>query len=692
MTITNFTGNGIELKKGGGHVVSGNTIESNGRSGIAITKVSAKNTIGGAAGEGNTIVSNAGGGISIRGEGATDNLVDSNTISGNTGYGVGILNKASGNIIGKIPGLADPSTGNIIISNKGTGVSIGLGAKNNQVRGNRIGMDPDRFQEGLIAGNTGDGVRISDASNNTIGGEQADFRNVISANRGNGVVIQGASADGNSVLGNYLGTNLTGQEEFDGKGNFSTGNKLDGVYIFGATNSQVGNAKAGNVISANLQKGVEVQGGSKTALVNNRIGATADGSDELVNADIAVVIQNTTRTTYQDNKGFHVRDKRAVLAAGNKMLDERNNDIRRQAPRDGGVLGPAVPNTTLLASSDVTLGGALPGAGNVFDDTLEVLGSSNVLIQGNFLGVDASGTALGNGGDGIFIDGASTGVTLGGPGAGAGNVLGGNAGAGVRLDGAALLQANGIGSNNGTGVVVEGGANAQLAQNALASLVVSGGTATFLGGNTVAAVTVSGGTLALLNPGDSLAVLGAYTQTAGVSYLNPGSALTVSGALAEQGGQLLVYAATVQVNGRLSIQSGALLDGWGTITADVTNAGTLVAHAYDTGGTLHLAANASLGIGGNYTQTSSGRLSLEVDSLRAVDQLLIDGQATLDGALNVSLLSSYSPSAGDTFNLLTYGSRSGTFATVNLPSFSGGSFVARYDTPANTFSLQAVSG
>jgi hypothetical protein len=61
------------------------------------------------------------------------------------------------------------------------------------------------------------------------------------------------------------------------------------------------------------------------------------------------------------------------------------------------------------------------------------------------------------------------------------------------------------------------------------------------------------------------------------------------------------------------------------------------------------------------------------------DALQVSGLATLGGTLNVFLGPGYTPSPGDVFAVLTYGSRSGTFATINLPSLPRGHWDPRYD-------------
>src|SRR5215212_7218792 len=90
-------------------------------------------------------------------------------------------------------------------SNSGILIS-GSGATGNRVVGNYIGTDASGTQK---LGNGGDGVRIANAPNNTIGGTIGASRNVISGNA-NGVVIDaglGGSATGNRVLRNVVSRN-----------------------------------------------------------------------------------------------------------------------------------------------------------------------------------------------------------------------------------------------------------------------------------------------------------------------------------------------------------------------------------------------------------------------------------------------------------------------------------------------------
>jgi T5SS/PEP-CTERM-associated repeat protein len=53
------------------------------------------------------------------------------------------------------------------------------------------------------------------------------------------------------------------------------------------------------------------------------------------------------------------------------------------------------------------------------------------------------------------------------------------------------------------------------------------------------------------------------------------------------------------------------------------------------------------------------------------DRLSIAGGASLNGALNVSLINGFTPSAGQSFNIFDWGSVSGTFSSIHLPSLAG---------------------
>jgi fibronectin-binding autotransporter adhesin len=129
----------------------------------------------------------------------------------------------------------------------------------------------------------------------------------------------------------------------------------------------------------------------------------------------------------------------------------------------------------------------------------------------------------------------------------------------------------------------------------------------------------------------------------------------------------------------------------GSLTADTINTSGNSSRFNFTGGTLHvktfngdlvnqggtLAPGSSPGIttvNGNYIQEAAATLQIEIGGTASTqfDQLHISGALALDGTLNVSLISPFSPAAGDSYDILDWGSRTGTFATFVLPTLANG--------------------
>jgi CSLREA domain-containing protein len=214
-----------------------------------------------------------GSGVEIIGSGAKGNKVQGTYIGtdkngtaalGNGLHGVVIGATASDNMVGGTQTAAR----NIISGNDINGVSI-LSAKSNKVIDNYMGTDKDGDD---ALGNSQSGVFIGGAaSNNAVGGTTAAARNIISANDIDGVIIFGASATGNKVRGNFIGTDKNGTADL---GNFASG-----VFIGDAPDNTVGGTTAGarNMISGNDGSGVDVFGASATGnhILSNSINDNA---------------------------------------------------------------------------------------------------------------------------------------------------------------------------------------------------------------------------------------------------------------------------------------------------------------------------------------------------------------------------------------------------------------------------------
>ncbi|MEI8063105.1 MAG: autotransporter domain-containing protein, partial [Verrucomicrobiota bacterium] len=89
-------------------------------------------------------------------------------------------------------------------------------------------------------------------------------------------------------------------------------------------------------------------------------------------------------------------------------------------------------------------------------------------------------------------------------------------------------------------------------------------------------------------------------------------------------------------------------------------------------GTLHIDQQTTVTISGNYTQTVNGTLSLAIGGT-ATNQygfLTVTGTASLTGTLQLVRANSYNPSLGDTQQIITAGTVTGTFGTTLTNGFA----------------------
>jgi len=216
----------------------------------------------------------------------------------------------------------------------GAGLSIQAPGSSNVIQGNYIGTD----RTGTISQGNGrattrmGGVLVQGSSGNVIGGTNSAHRNVISANGGTGIYLHNSS--GNTVQGNRVGTCVSGMT--------ALGNTTNGIGLYNAGGNLIGgtSAAARNVVSGNNQSGIYLYGAGSTG---NRIQGNYIGTD----------------------------------ASGHAGL------------------GNGATGVLLNGSSDNTIGGTQAGAGNVICRSgffgVEITGGgSNNLVQGNFIGTDAS--------------------------------------------------------------------------------------------------------------------------------------------------------------------------------------------------------------------------------------------------------------------------------------------------------------
>ncbi len=310
-------------------------------------------------------------------------------------------------------------------------------------------------------------------------------------------------------------------------------------------------------------------------------------------------------------------------------------------------------------------------SGNGWDGVqLYGVGTVDNVVAGNYIGVDATGNvAMHDGASAISIFGGASDNRVGTSGAEAdnagernvidadnygvficdsnttGNLVAGNY---IGID-AAGTTAPGVGNN--TGVYDQGANNTIGGTTAVMANVIAG--------NTTYDIQLGGGNLA---DGES----GTFGATGNLIEGNL-IGTNPAGTAAIPNGDNGIY-----------IEAGTDNTIRGSVTGNVYNAGIL---SPGTAGTL--------AITGNYTQTSSGTLDIGIGSASSYGQVSVSGTATLAGTLTAAVVNSYSPPLQLSFQPLTYGSLSGSFATLNVDLGNGTSVLPTYNATNLTLTTTA---
>ena len=163
-----------------------------------------------------------------------------------------------------------------------------------------------------------------------------------------------------------------------------------------------------------------------------------------------------------------------------------------------------------------------------------------------------------------------------------------------------------------------------------------------------------------------------YNQNGGT--VNVAGTLNSNGAYNHTGGTTTVAAGgQVMTNGQNIAMSGGTLKGTGTVNVGAQSLN-------NTGGTVAPGGSAGiLTITGNYAQGAGGTLATEISGTTAGsghDRLVVSGNASLNGTLAITT-PGFAVSPGQSFRVLTPGSRGGTFATVT----GGAPFTVQYNGP-----------
>ena len=234
-------------------------------------------------------------GIQIYGPGSHHNRIVGNLIgtdapgaaeAGNYN-GLELLSGAHDNVVGG----PTPEERNLVAGNLHIGIRIS-DASRNVVLGNYVGVDAAARR--AVANY--DGVCIEGRSrDNVIGGTRPGERNIISGNVAYGVDLFGWDVVGNRVLGNFIGTDLTGTRPVPNTYGVLFDDRASGNIVGGLGKGE------GNLISGNTAFGAYFynNGTRANVLRGNRIGTDATGRRPVPNGT-GVHIDGATRDNVVD--------------------------------------------------------------------------------------------------------------------------------------------------------------------------------------------------------------------------------------------------------------------------------------------------------------------------------------------------------------------------------------------------------
>lgn len=480
-----------------------------------------------------------------------------------------------------------------------------------------------------------------------------------------------------ALTGGTISTILAGSGGLSMSGG-GTGTLSGANTYTGATNINAGTLALGGSGSVSSSSGVSVAGGatfdiSASTTSFNQI-ATLSGAGTVQLGANSLVFTNASTTfsgSIQDGGNFggiEVQHGTLTLTGSNTYTNATQIGSGATLALKGG---GAIANSAFVSflgggtldisqtTAGATVGGLFSGPTATVD-----LGSQTLTINGGsgpFEGVIQDG-GLGDGtGGSLALVGNGTSQTLSGANTYTGATTIG-AGATLQVTGGTIAWSSGV-SLTGSGATFDISSASPHNNQAVQNLSGVAGSNVFLG-NSVLTVNNSTATTfagAIQDGGNDGGTGGSLTKT-GSGALTLDGVSTYTGGTTVAGGTLEVgdiNSPQASIAGNVTVDPGATLAGHGTIGGGVTNLGGTLSP----GGTI-----GTLTLGGNYTQGSSGTLSIEV-SPTAASKLVVGGAASLGGTL--ALVFDPGTYTSHTYTLLTASSISGTFSTVTGTNPSG---------------------
>jgi hypothetical protein len=280
------------------------------------------------------------------------------------------------------------------------------------------------------------------SSGNLIGGTSEGTRNVISGNASSGIVI-GRNSENNRIQGNFIGTDRDGTQPLA---------NATGVFILAGRKNQIGGTQLGegNVISGNSGPGIHFdssrpQGDLK--IEGNFIGTNPTGTAAVPNETGILIATDDVKI------GGEKLESRNVISGNNSdgVRIGKASNVRVQ----GNYIGVAASGASALPNGEngiwiydgakSQIGGERENEGNIVSGNRKngiLITGERVTasrVEGNIIGLGAAATLIPNESNGIFLL-DSPGNAIGGDKPGTLNVISGNLLAGIRIEGATAKE------------------------------------------------------------------------------------------------------------------------------------------------------------------------------------------------------------------------------------------------------------
>jgi trimeric autotransporter adhesin len=377
-----------------------------------------------------------------------------------------------------------------------------------------------------------------------------------------GVVIGGTAAMSNFVVGNYIGTTATG--------NATIGNTYDGIQIqMGASSNTIGGNTAAhrNIISGNLGEGIEINGETtdNNIVRGNYIGVSADGLSNITPAT------NLGTGIYIVGGADNTSVGGSILGQGNWIAGAHYGGV----VLDGVSIGTVIQGNRI--GTDVS---GLLNWGTGYNAVLIENGAGSTLIGGTSA---ISGNILANSGQ--ISQTWTAGLTMIGPGtnnAALGNIIYGNVGIGIDL-GNNGITANDLGD-------ADNGVNGFQNYPTLGTALSSGGNTTITGSlNSNANTNYRIEFFSSLN-GDAIGFVNVTTDATGNASFN-----TTLNGVSVAAGSKIKSTATIDLGGgnfgstsefSANATAGGSLSITGTVYEDINSNGQIADDGVGLGGAI----------------------------------------------------------------------------------------------------------